>query len=836
LIAAAPFVFVSFRTSVTQLTIYRVLALAASLALFGIGLVRRAVDPEPDWSWYVRLAVCGSCLVFLAATFASARVRAKPDVYIVAPIFLVGAMIVGVAYGTGFSTDSGLGALAVMTACGLLLRTRSLVAGFFVFVGGGLMIAVRAVPHPAFQPSYYTYVLMAFGTIAYIVLAARLQAQRRIEEDEAVMSSLFQESADALVLAEMPGSKMLMCSERARRLFDTDDSDVIAQLLRDVLLPDASVAGELIKARTWRGERRFTTSRGAMLWGDVALRLIDLEDRTVLLVRISDVTQRKEMEESLRSAKELAEAAVQARSQFLANMSHEVRTPMNGVIGMTSLLLDTALTEQQRDFVDTIRVSGESLLTIINDILDFSKIEAGRVELEAHPFDVEQCVAESLELLASQAHGKGLELSMYVDPSVPAEVIGDATRLRQVLVNLVGNGVKFTERGEVFVHVRAIAPSAERMELVISVRDTGIGIPADRQHALFNAFTQVDASTTRRYGGTGLGLSISKQLVELMGGTLSVTSEVGVGTTFTFNTMLVCAAAPRATAEVDSLKGRRVLCVDDNATNRYVLGLTLAHWGIDVVMCAEPQECLQHANGGSSFDWIVLDHQMPNASGDDVAREIRAALLERCPPIVLLTSVGREAVEAKGLFDALMSKPLRRQTLKGVLQRLLVDRSKTALPPRAAAPASIPVPRGGPPLHVLVAEDNAINQRVVAKMLGRLGCRVDLCGNGLEAVEMANGFVYDLILMDIQMPELDGFEATLRIRAHAHAYARAQPKVIALTANAMQSDRDECLAAGMDDYLPKPIRLESLADLLERHFPTTPQGRAPSAASGADPG
>ena len=607
---------------------------------------------------------------------------------------------------------------------------------------------------------------------------------------------------------------------------------MIAGLARDVLLPDASITEQLTRDRTWTGERKFTTSSRGSLWGDVALRLIDLEGHTVLLLRISDISERKAMEKSLRSAKELAEAAVQARSQFLANMSHEVRTPMNGVIGMTSLLLDTPLTGQQRDFVDTIRVSGESLLTIINDILDFSKIEAGRVELESHPFDVEQCVIESLELLAGQAHGKGLELSMYVDPAVPAEVIGDATRLRQVLVNLIGNGVKFTERGEVFVHVRATAPVDDQVELLVSVRDTGIGIPADRQGALFNAFTQVDASTTRRYGGTGLGLSISKQLVDLMGGQLTVASEPGIGSTFSFNVKVRSEGSVRSTPDAGELKGRRVLCVDDNATNRYVLGLTLARWGVDVVMCCEPEECLQHATApGASFDWIILDHQMPHASGDELAHRIRFALPERCPPIVLLTSVGREAVEAKGLFDALMSKPLRRRTLRAVLQRLLPDRD--AVPRPSALPsANAPTPRRNRLLHVLVAEDNAINQRVAARMLGRLGCITDLCGNGLEAVTMANGFKYDLILMDVQMPELDGFEATVRIRAHASS----QPKIVALTASAMQSDRDACLAAGMDDYLAKPIRLESLAALLDHHFPTTEHERGGSRASGTDAG
>jgi PAS domain S-box-containing protein len=294
------FVLATFRTSLTQLTIYRVLALAAPVALVAIGLVRRQVDPEPEWSWYLRLAVSGVCIVFLLATFVSQRVRARPETYATVPIFLIGGMIVGVAYGTGFSTDSGLGALAVMTASGLLFRTRLLLAAFFAFVGGGLMIAVRLVPNPAFQPSYYTYVLIAFALIAYIVIASRLQAQKRIEDDEAVLSSMFQESADALVLAELPGSKMLMCNDRARHMFETADIDLIAAQLHAALLPEGSplsadFARQLVRDRSWSGERKFTTVGGDVLWGDVALRLIDLQGRTVVLVRISDTTQRKAM-------------------------------------------------------------------------------------------------------------------------------------------------------------------------------------------------------------------------------------------------------------------------------------------------------------------------------------------------------------------------------------------------------------------------------------------------------------------------------------------------------------------------------------------------------------
>jgi signal transduction histidine kinase/DNA-binding response OmpR family regulator len=815
-------VFASVRSSVSQLTAYRGLALALPCALIGIGLVRRAVDPEPDWSWDLRLVVSGSCLVFLVATFVSDRVRERPDRYAVIPVFLLGGMVVGLAYGTGFSTDSGLAALAVMTGAGLLFRTRALVAAFFVFVGGGLLVAIRWVPHPAFEPIYYTFVLIAFGVIAYVAIGARIDAQTRLETSEGLMRSLFQESADALLLAELPRGSIAMCNDRARRLFDSDDATVIAGLVRDTLLPDQTIRRSLVRDRHWSGERRFTTATRDTFWGDIALQLIDAGGRRRLLLRISDATQRRAMEESLRTAKEMAEAAVQARSQFLANMSHEVRTPMNGVIGMTSLLLDTSLDDRQRDFVETIRVSGESLLTIINDILDFSKIEAGRVELEAHPFDLEQCVAESLDLVASQAHSKGIELSMYIDPGVPTEVIGDVTRLRQILVNLVGNGVKFTERGEVYVHVRATPAVDQRFDLIVSVRDTGIGIPADRKAALFSAFTQVDASTTRRYGGTGLGLSISKQLVELMDGRLTVESRVGVGSTFTFNVALRCGdAAPAAT---DALRGRRALCVDDNATNRDVLRLTLQQWGVDVAMCETSDACLAAAD--STFDWFVLDHQMPGYGGDELAQRLRAKLGPRCPPIVLLTSAGREAVAARGLFDALMAKPLRRPTLYAVLHRLLPSADSSALP--KAAPASGPTAAVGAGLHVLVAEDNTINQRVASRMLGRLGCRVDLCSDGREAVALASRVTYDLILMDVQMPIIDGYEATQLIRG----LDIGQPIVVALTANAMQSDKDACLAAGMDDYLPKPIRLEALADLVKLYFPTDRPGRAGSVSGG----
>ncbi len=803
------------RRSFSVLAVYRVLAIAASVALLGIGVLRRDFDPEPSWSWSLRLIVIATIAAYFVGTFVSTRIRQSPESWAAVPTFAAGLWCVGLAYGTGFNTDSVMATLVIMTAASLLMRERRTLAAFLIVVAGGLIVGVRLVPEPALPPTYYTMLLTIFSVIVYLVLGTRLSTEARIERSEALMSGVVQGSADALILGEAEGETLLMVNERAQMLFETTDMTEIGRLVRGVL--GARTEQELGRLNVpdgvdqlWSGEREVTTASGTRLWGDVAVRLLDLRGSQVLLVRITDITKRKAMEESLRRAKDLAESAVVARGRFLANMSHEIRTPMNGVIGMTSLLLDSSLDEQQREFVEIIRTSGDSLLTIINDILDFSKIEAGHVDLEHHAFDVERCVAESLDLLASQAFGKGLELSMYVEPSVPRELVGDSTRLRQVLVNLIANGVKFTHRGEVHVHVSCRVEGAGH-RLHVDVRDTGIGIPADRRHLLFNAFSQIDASTTRKFGGTGLGLSISKRLVELMNGTMSVISEVDRGSVFSFSVLLGRGADDSERAlDAKLLPARRVLCVDDNATNREVLELTLRGFGVDVLCCESPWECLEEARKG--YDLIVLDHQMPELSGDEVAWRLRSDLGDACPPLLLLTSVGREAVDLQaGLYDGTLTKPVKRATLKRAMERVLrgnvAKRDASTNSSVVAGVADAPAP-----LRILLAEDNAVNQKVALRMLGRLGYRADLAGNGTEALALIRAHPYDLVLMDVQMPEVDGLEATKVLRR----LDVSQPWIVAMTANAQEQDRLSCLEAGMDDYLAKPVRVEQLAAAIER--------------------
>jgi two-component system, sensor histidine kinase and response regulator len=670
---------------------------------------------------------------------------------------------------------------------------------------------------------------MIGAVVTFVDISERKKVEAALRESEQRFRAIFEGAPTGIAILEI-GTGKLAANQTYRKMLGCTEEEMQSVSILDRLShpedrePDKLWFQGLLDGECshLRREKRYVRPDGRIVWANIELSLLEDaagEPRFVLGTAV-DITERKQAEIELQRAKEAAEAASEAKSTFLATMSHEIRTPMNGILGMTELVMDTELTTEQREHLGLVRLSAESLLSVINDVLDFSKIEAGKVEIEAIPFDLRQSLGETMQALSVRAHQKGLELVYDVQPDVPEALIGDPGRIRQILVNLVGNAIKFTSHGEILIDVAEVSHEDFLTCLHVTVRDTGVGIPKQKQRAIFEAFSQADGSMARKYGGTGLGLTICKRLVEMMGGKIWVESEPGQGSEFHFTLQLAVQDAP---ARSEPLEARQLidlhaLIVDDNLTNRKVLAGMLTRWGMKptaVEGARNAFQALQIArDAGRPFPLVLLDGQMPEMDGFALAEQIKKDPQITSATIMMLTSAGHlgDAARCRQLgISAYLVKPIRQEELLQAICRVL----------NLSRPEKIPLVtthflrETRNRAHVLLAEDNAVNQTLAVRLLERRGYRVTVAGNGHEALIALEREHVDLILMDVQMPEMDGYEATALIREKERSTGEHIP-IIAMTAHALKGDEERCLGAGMDAYISKPVRTNEMFETIER--------------------
>ena len=798
-----------------------------------IGLLAVAL-PGPDTDWALFAVAAGlTVLIAVVGTVAVRIGRGRPLVLIGSLAYLVAVAVLRHSGTTGAGGYVPLMLLPIVFLAlfgsrrelllGLAGMTAALLVPFLVFgdprypdtawrtsllfvtVGALTGLSIQALVARVRQAGTFSDAVV--DTAGSLVMV--LDAQGRIERFNRACEQL-----TGRVEADVRG-------HRPTELVAEHDRDVVTRTFANASPADFPIAFD-IEWITANGEHRL------IAWWNTCL--LDQGGAIAHVVAAgTDITER-------RQALQQAIDASRAKSEFLANMSHEIRTPLNGVIGMLELLADTDLTDEQREYARTAAVSGDALLGVINDILDFSKIEAGRLELDVHDFDLREIVEDTAEMVAHQAHAKGLELTVLVDEGVPPLVSGDRGRLRQVLLNLLSNAVKFTEDGSVAVRVATRPAGDDRLLVEAEVSDTGIGIAPDQIAALFEPFRQEDTSTTRRFGGTGLGLAISRQLVELMEGELTATSEPGAGSTFRFTVAVGVSHAERPTRRrrLTLPEGLRILVVDDSAANREILRATLES---RVTRCDEAESAadalvLMHSAAGSGepYELVVLDFHMPEMDGIALAEAIRKAPSLRLARLVLLTSTATHRADAEAAqIDAYLTKPVRRAALLETIADVMTPAEERDAPV-ADVPERAPAAAAG--TRVLVAEDNPVNQLVIQGMLDKRGYVTDVVADGREALARLESGEHAAVLMDVQMPELDGFETTARIRA-GETDGRRLP-IIAMTAGAMEGDRERCLAAGMDDYIAKPLRPDELDAVLERWLGHRPARDGRAAAGNGD--